>query len=188
MHITFDRATQQYEKIIFEWLSEPHMMEFWDNSQEHKNDILNFIHGRKQHYFAGTTQYFIGLIDDVPFAFLLADILDPAEDLPSPLKNFLSKNGHTVALDFGIGNKDYLGKGLAAPTLESFVKYYNEQIDNQADTFFIDPDENNPRAKHVYEKAGFKHVSEYYPTEGAFIGDKTLLMVKQYKLVLMNEE
>lgn len=178
-NIKFVKASISHEKIIFSWLSEPHMMEFWDNSNEHKEDILNFIHGRKQHYFAGTTQYFIGLIDEVPFAFLLADILDPNESLPSPQEQYLSKTGHTIALDFGIGNRDYLGKGLATPTLEAFVKYYCEQIDKKADTFFIDPDENNPRAKRVYEKAGFQHVSEYHPTEGAFVGSTSLLMIKK---------
>ena len=48
-----------------------------------------------------------------------------------------------------------------------------------ADTFFIDPDENNPRAKHVYAKAGFEHVGDYSPHEGAFIGSTSLLMVKK---------
>jgi hypothetical protein len=36
------------------------MQEFWDNGQEHKDDIINFIHGRKQHYFYGTTQHWGG--------------------------------------------------------------------------------------------------------------------------------
>jgi RimJ/RimL family protein N-acetyltransferase len=49
----------------------------------------------------------------------------------------------------------------------------------KADTFFIDPDVHNPRAEHVYQKAGFKQVGEYYPTEGAFIGHKISLMVKK---------
>lgn len=29
------------------WLNEPHVQEFWDNTQAHKEDILNFIQGRK---------------------------------------------------------------------------------------------------------------------------------------------
>lgn len=178
-NIKFVKASLSHEKIIFSWLSEPHMMEFWDNSQEHKDDILNFIHNRKQSYFSGTTKYFVGLIDEEPFAFLLADFLSASEDLPSCQKTYLSKSGHTISLDFGIGNRDFIGKGLAAPTLEAFVRYYCTDIDNQADTFFIDPDEHNPRARHVYEKAGFEYVSDYHPTEGAFIGSTAQLMVKK---------
>ena len=46
--ITFEKATTTYEEIIFSWLAEPHVQEFWDNSQEHKDDILNFIQGQKK--------------------------------------------------------------------------------------------------------------------------------------------
>lgn len=182
--IRFEKASYQHEKIIFEWLAEPHMQEFWDNSQEHKEDILNFIHGRKQHYFYGTTQYWVGFIEDEPFCFLLSDqLLAQQGDLSELAKKYLSKNGHTFSLDFGIGNKAYLEKGLAAPTLEAFVEFFHTQIDTKADTFLIDPDEKNPKATHVYEKAGFKIVGDYKPVMGAFIGQKTYLMVKKIEHV-----
>lgn len=155
------------------------MMEFWDNSQEHKDDILNFIHGKKQHYFYGTTQYWVGSIDNEPFCFLLSDILEADQELPEIYRKYLSTTGHTMTIDFGIGNKNRLGHGLAAPTLAAFVRFYHEKIDQQADTFFIDPDEHNPRAKHVYEKAGFKEVGEYDVIEGAFKGQVSYLMVQK---------
>ena len=124
--ITFVKAGVEHEKLILSWLAEPHMIECWDNSPEHKADILHFIHGRKQHYFAGTTQYFIGLVEGIPFAFLLADILDPTEDLPEPQSLYMSKSGHTIAVDFGIGNKDYLGRGLCC--LLSYGGYYGRHF------------------------------------------------------------
>lgn len=43
MNITFQKASTLYIDAIFIWLTEPHIMEIWDNSQEHKDDILNFI-------------------------------------------------------------------------------------------------------------------------------------------------
>src|SRR6186997_3059631 len=139
--VKFQKARLEHEKVIFEWLTEPHMQEFWDNSQEHKDDILNFIHGRKQHYFYGTTQYWVGFIDHQPFCFILTDQMMPEQtDLSDLHREYLSKAGHTIAIDFGIGNKDFLGKGLAASTLEKFVIFFHEQIDPLADTFFIDPD------------------------------------------------
>ncbi len=178
MNIQFEKASKKHETLIFNWLNEPHMMEFWDNTQEHKDDILNFIHGRKQHYFYGTTQYWIGYIDGEPFCFLLSDILQPDQDLPELYRNHLSTKGHTIAIDFGIGNKEKLGQGLASPTLAAFVQFYHDKIDPLADTFFIDPDQNNPRAKHVYHKAGFNEVGDYNPQAGAFIGQTSYLMVK----------
>lgn len=179
MNIQFEKAAPAHVDLIFSWLKEPHMMEFWDNTQEHKDDILNFIHGRKQHYFYGTTQYWVGSIDDEPFCFVLSDILQPDQDLSELLRKHLSTTGHTIAIDFGIGNKEKLGQGLASPSLAAFVRFYHEQIDQKADTFFIDPDENNPRAKHVYHKAGFEEVGAYDPQAGPFVGQTSYLMAKK---------
>lgn len=44
--------------------------------------------------------------------------------------------------------------------------------------FFIDPAEHNPRAKHVYENAGFKMVGDFEMDIGVFKGEQTHLMVK----------
>src|SRR5262245_7323331 len=123
--ITFEKANQKHESIIFKWLAEPHMMEFWDNTQEHKDDILNFIYGRKQHRFAGTTQYWVGSYHGELYCFILTDeITALEEDLSDLVRENLSKTGKTISLDFGIGNKNFLGQGLAAPTLKTFVKFY----------------------------------------------------------------
>jgi RimJ/RimL family protein N-acetyltransferase len=179
MDFHFKKAKPEHIDIIFSWLAEPHMMEFWDNTQEHKDDILNFIHERKQDYFYGTTQYWVGYIDEDPYCFILSDIFESDQDISEVHRAYLSKSGHTIGLDFGIGNTNYLGKGLAAPTLNAFVDFYHNQIDPLADTFFIDPDENNIRAKHVYDKAGFKKVGSFSGTAGAFMGQTTYLMVRK---------
>lgn len=176
--ITFVPITDVHEKIVFSWLEEPHVKEFWDNSEEHRADILNFIHGREQSYFNGTTKYYAGLIDNIAFAFLLADELRDSDELPEVMSEYKSKAGRTIFIDFCIGNKDYLGKGLGAKTLMGFTEFYSV-LDKRVDTFFIDPDDHNPRAQHVYEKAGFKLVGDYLPKKGAFINKKTLLMVKK---------
>jgi len=51
----------------------------------------------------------------------------------------MSQVGHTISLDFGIGNKKYLGCGLGAPTLSAFVTFYKDEVDNKADTFLLIP-------------------------------------------------
>ena len=43
----FEKVTNAHLETIFSWLSEPHVMEFWDNTQAHKDDIVNFAEGRK---------------------------------------------------------------------------------------------------------------------------------------------
>lgn len=184
MHIKFEKVTKQHQKIIFEWLAEPHMQEFWDNSQEHKDDIINFINGRIEpsHYFDGIFTYWIGSVDNQPFCFLLTAQEKDSEKLPEIWNENLSKSGNTYSLDFGIGNKDFIGKGLASETLKAFTDFFRSEVDPSADTFFIDPDENNPRARHVYEKAGFVLVGDFKSLKRywEFSGDKTYLMVKQY--------
>lgn len=177
--IHFEKASHCHIDIIFNWLAESHMRKFWDNSQEHKDDILNFIHGHKQTYYYGTTKYWVGSIYDEPYCFVLTDqILSSEPDLPDLYRQHLSKEGHTISLDFGIGDKDFLGLGLAAPTLRKFTSFYQDQFDSLADTFFIDPDEKNPKAKHVYEKAGFELVGGYQKKTGTFKGQYTHLLVK----------
>lgn len=164
------------------------MMEFWDNTQEHKDDIINFINGRKQYYFYGATKYWVGSIDNQPYAFILTDeIKSTEEDLLALLRENLSKTGKTIAIDFGIGNKTFLGKGLAATTLKAFIKFYQSHVDDKADTYFIDPDQHNPRAIHVYQQAGFKIVGKEEPaTKGGFIGQRSFLMVQ--KLFIVEEK
>ncbi len=60
-----------------------------------------------------------------------------------------------------IGNLKFLGKGYGAKTLSEFINYFRESIDPKADTFLIDPSNDNPRAKHIYMKAGFEHVCDF---------------------------
>jgi hypothetical protein len=123
MNIHFEKAALKHIDIIFSWLQEKHIQEFWDNSQNHKDDILNFIHEKPQKYFAGTTKYWVGYIDGKPYAFILSDILERTQtDLSEVHLANMSQVGHTISLDFGIGNKKYLGCGLGAPTLSLFIK------------------------------------------------------------------
>lgn len=90
----------------------------------------------------------------------------------------ISKTGKTYSIDFGIGDEKFVGRGLAAPTLAAFCDFFKTEIEPRADRFFIDPDESNPHAKHVYEKAGFVEVGNFDMQEGFFEGRKSYLMVK----------
>lgn len=177
--IKFEKATLQQKDIIFEWLEEQHMQEFWDNSQAHKDDIMIFMHGRKQPstYFNGIFTYWIGSYDGEPYCFLLTAKVVDNDNLPVIWRKYLSQSGTTYSIDFGIGNLKFLGKGYAAPTLQAFTTYFQSEIDSSVDAFYIDPDVNNQRAIHVYAKAGFQIVGEFIPDGGAFKGKKSYLMI-----------
>lgn len=181
--IYFENAGHHHLTTIYEWLTEPHMQEFWDNSQEHRDDILLFVNGRIEpsNYFEGIFTYWVGSIENHPFSFLLTAEYTLSDDSPQLWKDHISTSGATYTIDFGIGNRAFLNKGLAAPTLIAFMEFFKAQVDTKADTFFIDPDKDNPRAKHVYEKAGFKLVGEFNGEKKYwdFSGENTYLMVKK---------
>lgn len=182
MMIYFEKARFCHQKILWHWLKEPHIQEFWDNSQEHKDDILNFMNGRTQPstYCEGLYTYWIGFVDKIPYCLIMSLQEKPAYAMPALKKAYLSLHGNTYSIDFMIGNKDYLGKGLASKTLGAFIKFITEHYDTQAHTFFIDPDVTNSKARHVYEKAGFTYIDDFVMEgTGVFVGRKTHFLVKK---------
>ena len=183
--ITFQKACLKHKDFIFNWLNEPHVQEFWDNSQAHKDDIRIFLHGRNEpsDYADGRYVYWIGLLDDVPYALLMTIKEYPGEDREKIKNDYISTTGSTYSIEFMIGKTEYFGKGLGARTLEEFTKFFQDQVDVKADTFFIDPDVANPRAKHVYGKAGFVHVGDFVMGgKGVFRGHEMNFLVKKLPL------
>lgn len=184
MKIKFEKVTGAHLEAIFSWLTEPHIMEFWDNTQAHKDDIVNFADGRKtpSSYANGPYDYFLASLEDEAFAMLMTIQETHKEDIgPEKLKR-LSKTGHTYGLDYMIGNPKFLGKGYGSQTLSDFIDYFREFFDHKADTFIIDPACDNPKAKHVYMKAGFKHVCDFM-MEGDVSGAGKLhhLLIKKFE-------
>ena len=106
--IFFEKASLKHNDIIFSWLEEPHIKEFWDNSEEHKDDIKIFIAGRKikSTYFDGIFTYWIGFINDTPYALIMtAEVLDDV-NCNALWQAHLSRTGKTFSIDFAIGNKE----------------------------------------------------------------------------------
>lgn len=179
MNIYFEKAKLKHKAIIFEWLDEPHMQEFWDNCPEHRQDIEIFMGGRvvPSPYFGGMNSYWVGLVDDELYSMIMTHEEHTETDPPEYFKPYLLKPEEVCCLDFCIGNIKYLGKGLAAPTLKAFMDYFVKQIEPRIKRFLIDPFLNNPRAIHVYQKAGFDIVGEFTQEEGCFDQSKGVLMV-----------
>lgn len=161
--ITFEKATYDDKETLFSWLAEPHIQEFWDNTQGHKDDILNFMDGRKtpSSYVQGKFVYWIAKNNGHPFAMLMTIQETMDDDINAIKLANLSKTGNSYGIDYMIGDVNYFGKGYGAKTLSEFVDFFRNEVDPKADTFLIDPATDNPRAKHVYMKAGFKHIDDF---------------------------
>jgi hypothetical protein len=114
MNISFEQVGPQHKDTIMGWLSEPHMIEFWDNGQDHKDDIVNFGHGRKEpsNYWGGMFDYWVGFKDGQPYSLIMTHEENEASDPPEYFKPYLSKTGKSIGLDFGIGNPAFVGQDL----------------------------------------------------------------------------
>lgn len=181
--ITFEKLDQKNQKTVYSWLKEAHVQEFWDNTPEHKEDMLNFIDGRRvpSSYCDGKYTYWLASINTEPYGLIMSIQETEEEDIGELKISCLSKTGHTYGLDFMIGNTKFLGRGYGALTLIAFLEFFRENIDPSADTFLIDPQVNNTRARRVYEKAGFTHVGEFILPEGySGSGLKHDLLIKNY--------
>lgn len=118
MRITFEKINIKFKDTIFKWLAEQHVQEFWDNSQAHKDDILNFIEGRKQpsSYARGEYVYWVGLVDDIPYSLIMTIKENYGEKREQIKNDHLSTTGATYSIDFMIGEKDYDDLG---PTIKA---------------------------------------------------------------------
>lgn len=176
----FKKASIDCLTQVMEWLEEPHVKEFWDNSSEHKKDILIFMNGRNEPspYWEGIFDYWIGFMNEEPYCLLMTSEVLPTSDLLDPWQALSSKAGRTFSIDFMIGNKKYLGCGLGGFTLAAFTQFIHS-LDPSIDTFFIDPAETNPRAKRVYEKGGFTTMATFLRDCGDERNVRHFLMMKK---------
>lgn len=60
MTLSFEKISLQHVDIIFDWLAEPFIQEFWDNTQGHKDDILNLLMAEKSLRIIVMGSIFIG--------------------------------------------------------------------------------------------------------------------------------
>lgn len=181
MKIHFEQAQLNQIDTIFNWLNQPHIQEFWDNTPNHKKDILNFVHGRvtPSAYADGKYVYWIASDHGCPFAMLMT-IQETIEDPIDEIKLIhLSKTGHTYGIDYMIGDKNYLGKGYGVKVLVDFMDFFITHFDPLADTFLIDPASDNARAKHIYMQAGFEYIADFVMSGDVSAVGKTHHLLKR---------
>jgi RimJ/RimL family protein N-acetyltransferase len=170
--VSFRRAELNDDGLISRWFHSPHVSEFWGEASKNIRDFRSAMTG-----VCALFNYWIGQDDTIPFCLLITT--DATRDTPEHLAPFLPETGEAWTLDVLIGPPEYVGRGSTTQMLESFLSHI--QYQNRAlRTVLIDPEANNSRAIHVYEKAGFQLVSEFVPSDGAYPGKPPVLMAYHY--------
>jgi len=168
--ITFVKLDKNYYQILKNWWHSERVRQFWDNSPEMEQDVDNYVlKGEKTYY-----DYYIGLYDGVPYALVMTSE-QTKDDFYEYYEKYLSETGKTYAIDFMIGNENFVGKHLSYITLRTFVEQYS---DEEADRFIIDPAFDNELAFRCYKGAGFVKVGEFTVDDGYFKGKQLHLMIR----------
>ncbi|MBU8787399.1 MULTISPECIES: GNAT family N-acetyltransferase [Bacillus] len=171
--ITF--RTVDYEKdvsLVYRWMQEEHVIPFWH---------LNMPFPKfEAHFHKAITDphqtLYIGCIDGVPMSYwesywVKGDIIEHHYD----------NAPYDQGVHLLIGEKAYLGKGLALPLLEAMVRQQFEAPETEK--VIAEPDIRNKKMIHIFEKAGFR------PVKPVTLPDKTgLLMFCERKCFFEKEK
>jgi aminoglycoside 6'-N-acetyltransferase len=137
--VTFISVTEEHRTMLFDWLSRPHVQQWWGDAAEE----IELIYDDK-----GEHEPFIACFDDEPVAYIQAWWPSKHPDLPWQHK----MTGDTRGIDLTIGDEENLGKGYGSMIVKAFAaKLFAEG----AKRLVIDPDSTNERAKKAYMKARF---------------------------------
>ena len=154
MEIKFVPLQSSHFPLLLKWLNSDHVKQWWDQDITWTPELIatkytSYTHGMKDEkpihaYVVSDNKTPIGYIQYYDIHDFPRDAVLP-DDLPTK----------SAALDFYIGNPDYLRKGYGAGILKAFC----EIIWTQFDACFVDPEPYNIAAIKTYEAAGFERIN-----------------------------
>ncbi len=158
---TFKPAIEAQRELIHRWLKQDYISK-WIHGQGLQNTLNGLekffryqIEGKDLGRQCDITQHWVGYNDGKPFVYLLtSNVFKHADDTYA---KYSESDGLAITLDIFMVDPDYVGKGLAVTVIKEFLL---SQFSDVAEVF-IDPEQSNTRAAHVYQKAGFCVVGEF---------------------------
>lgn len=155
-HITFRAVNKEDENLVREWLAKPHVAEWYhgDGLQNTLDGLVRFVTQNNPSF-----DLWLGLVDSIPFAFLMTSNLDESiqQDKSDPIAQYIEPGKKMSTLDLLIGEEKYLGRGLGKKLILAFL----DDVLADTDIVFIDPEKLNVKAIHTYQKAGFEMLDEF---------------------------
>jgi aminoglycoside 6'-N-acetyltransferase len=163
--IGFIPVGPEHYPLLRQWLTAPHMREWWGEPAQELGFIRDMVEGRD------TTRPFLIALDGEPVGYIQYWFIGHHQNEPwiSDHPWLLDLPAETVGVDLSIGCPDKLSQGIGSAALEAFAAILRNQ---GHETIIIDPDPDNARAVRAYTKAGFRPV----PHLQGRTGDDVLIM------------
>jgi aminoglycoside 6'-N-acetyltransferase len=155
MKVTFIPLRHTYFDLLLHWLQGGHVKKWWDSDINWTQSVIKekyetYVDGFKlENNIAKPMHAFIFCVSDKPIGYIqYYNILDFSrdEELPPQLPH------KAAALDFYIGEVDYLSRGYGSGVLKTICA---EMIWQEFDACCVDPDIDNYIAIKGYQSAGF---------------------------------
>lgn len=154
MPFHFAHLKKEQAELVKTWLKLDYVSPYWYGAglENTLQAIDRFVRGKEKLF-----TLWIAYDGETPFGFLMTSDIEYGENIPHT--KYMQKGARATSLDLLIGNKEYLGKGLAHQMILDFLsQHFPKEVD-----VFIDPGTNNAKAIHVYQKAGFVPLEEFIP-------------------------
>lgn len=167
--IEFISLQDSHVLLLRQWLKEPHVAEFWqetEDEEELRKKFLNKLPAR------GVVSFIIS-VNAKPVGYIQYYEACKVGDGWWPE----AKEG-TFGIDQFIGDPDLIGKGFGTEIIKTFVHQLFSQP--KIKEIITDPESKNKRAIRVYEKVGFKAVGEI-KTPG---GDALLMRMERPNILV----
>lgn len=161
MNITFTPLTPTHFPLLLKWLLTPHVRMWWDwnvswTPELIKQKYINYTKGYKRLILQDQ------IIEKPIHAYIIHHNKIPIGYIQHYNKHdFPPEQGYEVtrlpddcaAIDWYIGELEYINKGIGSKSLELFLKLY---VFPHFENVFVDPDTANIGAIKAYENVGFK--------------------------------
>lgn len=157
--LNFTPLQPNHFSLLHRWMNEEHVWPWWgENRTWNLDDIIQ----KYSTYCEGYKD--VGSIRKPIHAYVIEFSAKPigfiqfynAYDFPRG-KGYILENlpKSLAALDFYIGDSNFIGKGLGALIL---IEFLNTHVKPSYKACFVDPDIRNKHAIRTYEKAGFYEI------------------------------
>nr|WP_256470591.1 GNAT family N-acetyltransferase [Sporosarcina sp. Marseille-Q4943] len=149
LNLSFREVTMKDVSLLHSWMNEKHVIPYWKLDfpfEKYKKHLETFLADDHQ-------KLLIGEIDGIPMSYwesywVKGDMIG----------NYYKFEPYDQGIHLLIGHKGYLGKGYIYPLLLTIL-YHQFQV-SETTKIIAEPDIQNKKMIHVFEKCGFTPIKE----------------------------